>query len=149
MSRHAIPVHAVRQYAPDPVELDAIIRQLAYKPGWTFMLYDKQRDDDPPAGGATLSIVTHGKDAYHPGVERPIAHLFIVPAATYDRESWVRWVFERVRDVETHEACEHFVLDGVRPFAPRHGPGSDPYTIIQYATDEQRRTSFRGEVKPS
>lgn len=34
----------------------------------------------------------------------------------------------------------------LRPFAPTHGPGDDPYVVHEYADDVQRRTSFRGEV---
>ena len=143
----------MQQYAPDPTELEDIVEHLRLFPGWRPMLYDKVRDDPAthggePAGGLTFAIVVDGEDAYHPGVQRPVAHMFIVPAATYDRESWSRWVFDRVCDVLIHEAGEHVVIDGVRPFAPRHGPGSDPYTVVQYVTDEQRRTSWRGEVKP-
>ena len=35
----------------------------------------------------------------------------------------------------------------VRPYAPCHGPGDDPYIIHEYAIDQQRRTNFRGTVK--
>lgn len=34
----------------------------------------------------------------------------------------------------------------VRPYAPLHGPGNDPYLIAELATDEDRRTSFRGDL---
>lgn len=36
-----------------------------------------------------------------------------------------------------------------RPFAPNHGPGNDPYTVRQLTTDEDRRTSFRGDLNPT
>lgn len=36
-----------------------------------------------------------------------------------------------------------------RPYAPHHGPGNDPYIIFEHGTDEDVRTSFRGEVKPA
>lgn len=72
-----------------------------------------------------------------------------MPPASYNRQSWRRWLFEQVLLVERHEACEFFVVDGERPYAPRHGPGNDPYVVVEYAKDEDRRTSFRGEVNPA
>jgi hypothetical protein len=70
-----------------------------------------------------------------------------VPAATYNERSWRRWLLDRLLKVETHEACEFFQLDGERPYAPHHGPGWDPYMVIEHGSDEDARTSFRGEVK--
>jgi hypothetical protein len=34
----------------------------------------------------------------------------------------------------------------VRPYAPNHGFGWDPYLITEVTTDEDRRTSFRNEL---
>jgi len=78
-----------------------------------------------------------------------VNHYFAVPPATYDLRSWQRWLFDRLGDVDTHERCEDFVLaDGTdrghRPYAPTHAPGADPYRVVEYATDLDRRTSFRG-----
>lgn len=42
-------------------------------------------------------------------------------------------MLDRIHDVEIHEMCEFFVLDGARPYAPNHGDGRDPYTIFEYA----------------
>ena len=53
-----------------------------------------------------------------------------------------------ITEVERHEACEFFQIDGERPYAPHHGPGNDPYIVFDHGTDEDVRTSFRGEVKP-
>jgi len=33
-----------------------------------------------------------------------------------------------------------------RPYAPMHGPGCDPYQLVEYVPDVVRRTNFRGEV---
>lgn len=33
------------------------------------------------------------------------------------------------------------------PAATYHGPGHDPYTVRDLATDDERRTSFRGVTK--
>lgn len=82
-----------------------------------------------------------------------VHHYRIVPAATYNAQSWRRWLLEQCLAVLQHEACELFVIeddDGnkTHPFAPNHGPGFDPYRIIEYETDEARRTSFRGTLNP-
>jgi hypothetical protein len=37
----------------------------------------------------------------------------------------------------------------VKPYAPNHGPGEDPYRITEITTDEARRTSWRGQLKPA
>jgi hypothetical protein len=93
-----------------------------------------------------------------------VNHYFAVPPATYNEQSWCRWLFDRLGDVDTHERCEDFTLwpvheDGkpyaetppggqdpalVRPYAPTHAPGADPYRVVEYASDIDRRTSFRG-----
>jgi hypothetical protein len=65
-------------------------------------------------------------------------------------------VFDRLVDIETHEAAEFFKLvtrgDGQRtpdfvqrPFAPNHGPGHDPYMVRELNTIEAAETTFRGE----
>lgn len=140
------------QYAPYPNDLELLVRALSYRPGWTFRLENMVRDPadshGAPAGGLTLVIFADVHDTYHPELRRPVNHYFIVPAATYDRGSWRRWLLDRVLEVERHEACEWFAVDGERPFAPNHGPGRDPYTIFEYSNDENRRTSFKGELKP-
>lgn len=141
-----------------PVELADIVAtmKVTNKPEYEiFELRDTERDHasthNGSAGGLTFTVYTRHQDAYH---ERPraVAHLFPVPAATYNRGGWLRWVLERLKDIESHELGEGFTVltdgEGVeRPFAPTHGPGDNPYVTVQYATDEQRRTSFLGTVK--
>jgi hypothetical protein len=90
-----------------------------------------------------------------------VNHYFMVPAATYNEQSWTRWLFDRLGDVDTHERMEDFVLEVVvtdrhgcearsleRPLAPNHGPGWDPYLVTVVASENDRRTSFRGELNP-
>lgn len=153
------------QYAPWPRELETLVSNLEYRPGWKFYLKDLERDPKTThgssAGGLTLVIYADVYDTYEPNKRRPVNHYFIVPAATYDKESWRRWLLDCILKVEQHEACEWFVIVEqdwykgqdekqhrltVRPFAPNHGPGRDPYTIFEYVNEETRRTSFRGEV---
>lgn len=43
---------------------------------------------------------------------------------------------------------EFFTIDGVKPYAPNHGPGNDPYVVRELTTDQARRTSFLGTIQP-
>ncbi len=136
----------MRQVAADPEPLVDLVAALRFRAGWTFDLSDLDRGQG--SRGLTLSINITVPDAYHPERARSVVHYFPVPPAAYDSRSWRRWLFDRIGDVDTHERCECFEIDGVRPFAPSHGPGSDPYLVRELGTDEDVRTSFRGEVKP-
>lgn len=145
------------QTAPYPHELADLVARLSYRAheGWVVDLIDdcprdKDSDGNVVGRGLTLSILTKGFDSYNPdrGTGYRVYHYFIVPPATYNRAAWARWLFDCLAKVELHECMEHFVIDGERPIAPLHGPGCDPYTVHQYATDVQRRTRFTGEVRP-
>jgi len=127
-----------------PDLLAEMVSRLRYKAEWKFTLETLDRGQG--SHGLTLCILINTPDSYHPETRRSVVHYFIVPAAAYDEQSWRRWLFDRVLDVETHEACEFFQIADEHPYAPNHGPGRDPYVIFEYATDEHRRTSFRGEV---
>lgn len=85
-----------------------------------------------------------------------VHHYFAVPPSTFDLATWNRWLFDTLGLVDDHERMEDYALaphppggDGpvTRPFAPNHGPGRNPYVVHEYATDEDRRTSFRGDVE--
>ena len=134
----------LRQEAPYPGELAGLVDDLQYKEGWRTWLADMERDAG--CSGLTLVIQRYGPDTYHPDRNMRVNHYFPVPPATYNRRSWQMWLFRRFLDVEQHEAAEFFVISGRRPYAPLHGPGNDPYLITELATDEERRTSFRGEL---
>lgn len=135
----------MQQTAPDPVALRELVDSVKHREGWWFALDDIDRGQG--SQGLTLVITVDGPDAYHPERLIGVAHYFIVPAAAYDRRAWRRWLFDRVLDVEHHEAMEFFAIDGERPYAPNHGPGRDPYTIHEVGTDVDRRTSNRGVIK--
>lgn len=139
------------QYAPYPMELMDLVAGCDYRPGWLVLLRDEVRDPaDTHSGesrGLTLSITTNTINSYPPHDPIRVRHLFVVPAATYNRESWQRWLFDCFCKVELHEAAEFFTIDGAKPYAPNHGPGWDPYLVTTVATDTDRRTSFRGVVK--
>lgn len=139
----------MRQEAPYPEALADLVRRARFRQRYELWLQDLDRGQD--SKGLTLVIQTAEVDTYHPDVPRPVHHYFIVPAASYNRQSWQRWLFERLRDVDVHEAMEWFRLvadDGSehRPYAPNHGPGWDPYLVTELTTDTDRRTSFRGEL---
>lgn len=141
----------LHQYAPYPDILAELVYncKLGLDQSWKVSLEDFQRDDDHGRGGAgglTLVIRTKGYDTYHPelGPSLKVGHYFPVPAATYDRRSWQRWLFERYLDVFKHEAMESFVISGVRPYAPSHGPGNDPYMVREVGTEADVRLNFLG-----
>lgn len=162
------------QEAPYPHALAELVKSVRYRPGWTVTLIDDlgrdyapddHRHERAPLGsGMTLDITTQGYNSYHPerGQTYSVHHYFIVPAATWNKRSWRRWLFDQFVKVETHEAMEFFqiVYEGEfvnrqgetateyveRPYAPHHGPGEDPYIIFEHGTDEDRRMSFRGEM---
>lgn len=131
--------------APFPYDLEEIVNGLEYRPGWKFYLSDVDRHQG--SEGLTLQILSRGYDTYHPdrGETYQVWHYFPVPPAAFNRESWLRWVLDRLIDVETHEACEFMVVDGKRPFAPNHGPGWDPYVVRELNTAAAAETTFRGE----
>lgn len=132
------------QIAPYPHALDALITGLVYKPGWSFRLHDQDRGQD--SVGLTLTITVTTPDSYnHANIIR-VAHLFPVPPAAYDVRSWQRWLLDRIGDVDLHERCEFFTINGEKPYAPSHGPGNDPYLIREIGTDLDVRTSYTGEL---
>lgn len=142
-----------RQVAPYPQLLADLVHACTYRPDWVVYLREEVRDPADTHGvesrGLTLSIITSTVNSYPPHQPMRVRHLFAVPPATYNRESWQRWLFERFLDVERHECMEFFTIGGEKPYAPNHGPGWDPYLITTVeATDTDRRTSFRGELNP-
>jgi hypothetical protein len=107
------------QVAPYPAELADLVRRCRYRAheGWRVDLIDdcqrdKDRDGRVIGHGLTLSVLTKGYDAYHPENDRTyrVYHYFIVPAATYNRASWMRWLFDQFGHVEDHERMENFTL---------------------------------------
>jgi hypothetical protein len=140
------------QLAPWPTDLADLVLRCEYREGWDVILRNEIRDPADTHGvesrGLTLTIITSTVNSYPPHERMRVRHLFAVPPATYNRESWRWWLFERFLAVERHEAMEFFTIDGEKPFAPLHGPGEDPYRVTQLTTEEARRTSFRGERNP-
>lgn len=138
----------MKQEAPDPVELYDLVENLEYRPGWTFTIIPNL-DRGQGSKGLTLDIVTTGYNSHH--LDQPanyrVHHYMIVPPASFDRRSWQNWLFQQLLLIEEHEAMEFFRINGEQPYAPNHGPGNDPYMRTELATDEERRTNFKGQVK--
>lgn len=141
----------VFQRAPYPDALKDLVERTTYRPGWKFWLENVDRDKDSEGNvvgsGLTLVIRTLGYNTYRlsDGETYSVHHYFIVPAATYDERAWLRWLFDQIVLVETHEAMEFFKIDKHRPYAPNHGPGRNPYTIHERGTEEDAKTMFTGK----
>ena len=114
-----------------------LVKTLKYKPRWgVYVKYEPEIDG---SGGWALSIVSCTENSMAEGVEIRVRHKFLIPAARYKRNVWAAWLFERYRDVETHEAGEFFKLSGVREFAPHHSNGEDPYLVWHMGDYAQAR----------
>ncbi len=124
--------------------LTDLVSKASYRPDWQVALTEVHRQIGGP--GLRLDVLSVGFDSYHPdrGQTYRVRHSFIVPPASYNAQSWARWLLARFIDIETHEACEFLVIDGRRPFAPNHGPGHDPYMVRDLNTFEAAETTFRG-----
>jgi hypothetical protein len=143
-------VTLMNQTAPFPEALAYLVDRLKYRPGWKFHLAHMDRGQG--SEGLTLDIITLGYDSYHPdrGEHYRVHHYMPVPPAAYNAGSWQRWLFDQCLEVERHEAMEFFAISdspggehAVRPFAPNHGNGENPYVVHDLTTGEARRTSFR------
>jgi hypothetical protein len=143
------------QEAPYPDALAYLVDRLSYRPGWTFRLADINRGQG--SKGLTLIITTLGYDSYNAcdGESYRVNHYMLVPPAAFDVRSWQNWLFEQLLLVERHECMEFFTIHDspgsehyVKPMAPAHGPGNDPYLVLTYGADIDRRTRFTGEVNP-
>lgn len=137
---------SMTQTAPYPWDLIALVKQCSYRPEWIVDIIEMDRGQG--SKGLTLKIITDTVNSYPPHEPMRVAHLFIVPAASYDERSWQRWLFDRFVDVETHEAMEFFSIGDRKPYAPSHGPGNDPYLVREVGTELDVKTSFRGDVNP-
>lgn len=134
------------QTAPFPELLADLVERIEYRPGWGLALSNVDRGQG--SKGLTLLVTTVGYDTYNPekGETYRVRHFFPVPPAAYNEQSWRRWIFDRLLEVERHEAAEFFAVDGSRPYAPHHGPGNDPYIVFEHGTELDARTTFTGEV---
>jgi hypothetical protein len=92
--------------------------------GQRFNLVRKDEDNI-----ARLYIFSYNVDTFNPPEMRFTRHEFMVPVATYNFDTWVRWVFDCIMKMEAHETTEWFNVDGKRIFGPHHGNGEDRYSF--------------------
>lgn len=137
------------QVSPFPTELEDLVRNLEYRPGWKFSLEHVDRGQG--SEGLTFKVLSLGYDTYHPdrGETYGVWHYMPVPPAAYDRRSWQHWLLDQLILIERHETCEFFQIGDERPFAPHHGPGNDPYIVFDHGTDLDVQTRYTGEVVAS
>jgi len=102
-------------------------------PGHRFRLI---RDD--ASNFAQLLIFTWNVDTYKAPMMRHTRHEFIVPVATYNEDTWIRWVFDRIVSIELHETSEWFTVNGDRIYAPHHGNGENPYALWYTSYPEKK-----------
>lgn len=121
----------------EPPGLRDLIRSLSYKPGWSFFMRTFREAEDAPGTyrGWRLHIISDTEDSLNPEQRINVNHAFPVPPASYNRDTWLAWLFDRIIDVETHEAGEFFRVDGERIYSPHHGNGEDPYTVWRPHSD--------------
>lgn len=146
----------MRQEAPYPDKLEYLVNCVIYRPRWTAKLGELDRGQG--SKGLTLTITTWGYNSRHTdwGEVYRVNHFMPVPPASYNLQSWQRWLLEQYMLVEKHECMEFF---GIRdapgsehityPYTPMHGPGNDPYIVCQICTDEDQRTLASGEISPT
>jgi len=131
--------------APYPAELADVVANASYRPGWQLRLAHLDRGQG--SEGLTLIVTSLGYDSYNVqnGETYRVNHYMPVPPAAYDRRAWQRWVLDQLLAIEAHETCEFFQVEGQRPFAPNHGPGRNPYVVLEMGRQEDAETTFRGE----
>lgn len=119
-----------RQIGPEaPTDvLAGLVSQVSYKDGWGFELREVDREQG--SEGLTLCISAPVKDSYSDTIIN-ILHYMPVPPAGYDERTWKRWIVDQVILVETHEALEFFRINDEVVFPPNHGPGRNPYSILE------------------
>lgn len=108
---------------------------------WLFSLHTTEADT------LELRILVKGTNNYKPEEYFPVNHCHPVPHTTYNEKTWRRWIFEQCMRTLTHEVGELLNFNGVRPFAPMHGPGEDPYTIHEWRPETDALTTQDGSLR--
>jgi hypothetical protein len=122
--------------------LSRIVGETKCKPGWRFWV---QHED----GAYTLIIQIAGKNNYKPEENFTVNHCHPVPFTTYNEKSWRRWIFEQCIRTMNHEIGEslRFGPEELRPFAPMHGPGEDPYSVHEWRPESDALTIQDGSLR--
>lgn len=120
--------------------LRRIVGETRCKPGWTFRLYFGE-------DGPQLIINIDSVNNYDHSERFVVNHVHPVPTATYNEASWRRWILEQCIRTMNHELGESLRFGDVRPFAPMHGPGEDPYTIHEIRPERDALTTQDGSLR--
>ena len=122
--------------------LENIVKETKCKPGWSFRLVDED-------GAKRLVIRINGVNNYDHSEPYTVDHYHPVPITTYNEKSWRRWIFEQCLRTMNHEIGEslRFGTDELRPFAPMHGPGCDPYSVHEVCSIEEALTTQDGSLR--
>lgn len=123
--------------------LERLIDEMDGPPGWTFA-FAKNGD-----GVNCFMIFVKSRDNYDASKERTTRHEHPAPICTFIEKSWRRWLFDRCRASMDHEMGEMIRWGDVRPFAPTHGPGEDPYVVREYRDPLDALTTQTGSVRTS
>jgi hypothetical protein len=122
--------------------LQKLVDEAKCKRGWSFRLVDED-------GAKRLVITIDGSDNYDHNRHLRINHCHPVPITTYNEKSWRRWIFEQCLRTMNHEIGEslRFGPEELRPFAPMHGPGEDPYTVHEWRSETDALTIQDGSLR--
>jgi hypothetical protein len=124
--------------------LQKIVSETKCKPGWSFRLVDED-------GALRLYIRIDGVNNYDHSQPFIVNHVHPVPTTTFNEKSWRRWIFEQCLRTMNHELGESLRFgplgNEVRPFAPMHGPGEDPYTVHEWRSETDALTTQDGSVR--
>lgn len=121
--------------------LERVVESARCKPGWKFFLADGEDNSK------VLIIQIDGVNNYDHSQPFIVNHVHPVPATTFNEQSWRRWMFDQCMRTMTHEIGESLNFDGVRPFAPMHGPGEDPYTLHEFRPEIDFLTTQKGTIR--
>lgn len=121
----------------EPPGLRELIESMTYKPGWEFSLELFIEDHEPRCWA--FYVVSDTENSYDVEQRIRVRHEFLVPPASYNRDTWAAWLRDRLADAENHELGEFLMFDGYREFAPHHGNGEDPYRVWHVGDHAQAR----------
>jgi hypothetical protein len=107
-----------------------------YKPKWRFATRPRAGQPGPDA----LHQRRRHPEQPRPETTTSFLHLMPVFPAAFNERAWMRWILEQILLVERHEALEFFKIDGESPYFPAHGPGDDPYTVMEIRTRDEAHT---------
>jgi hypothetical protein len=120
--------------------LRRLVDEMDGPPGWGFYVEDK-------GPVVALMISVSARNNYDPSQPRTTTHEHLAPPATYNEKTWRRWIFRRCLDSMAHEMGEQIRWGDIRPFAPTHGPGEDPYVEREYRDPLDALTTQNGRVR--